>query len=129
MTISECQKSAGEQVNYDAKILLKGTASISFAGQKRHFIKHYLNVLDNIPGNGQGWTIVDVFGGSGLLAHVAKRIKPAARVIYNDYDRYAARVKTIPDINRLRRLIAQYLDGFGRNQRNPIILSKSLSKI
>lgn len=76
-------------------------------------------MLDNIPSNGQGWTIVDVFGGSGLLAHVAKRVKPAARVIYNDYDHYAARVKAIPDINRLRRLIAQHLDGFGKNQRIP----------
>lgn len=94
-------------------------APLPFAWQKRNFIRHYLNVLDNIPSNGQGWTIVDVFGGSGLLAHVAKRVKPAARVIYNDYDHYAARVKAIPDINRLRRLIAQHLDGFGKNQRIP----------
>ncbi|MDO1509927.1 hypothetical protein [Neisseria sp. MVDL20-010259] len=49
----------------------------------------------------------------------AKRIKPAARVIYNDYDHYAARVKAIPDINRLRRLISQHFDGFGKNQRIP----------
>ena len=32
---------------------------------------------------------MDAFGGSGLLSDVAKRIKPGARVIYNDFDGYA----------------------------------------
>ncbi|HFC8542626.1 DNA adenine methylase [Neisseria weaveri] len=75
--------------------------------------------MDKIPGSGSGWTIVDVFGGSGLLAHVAKRVKPDARVIYNDFDNYAARVKAIPDINRLRRLISGYLAGYVKKQRIP----------
>lgn len=94
-------------------------APLPFVGQKRNFIKHYLGVLDKIPGSGSGWNIVDVFGGSGLLAHVAKRIKPDARVIYNDFDNYAARVKAIPDINRLRRLISGYLAGYVKKQRIP----------
>lgn len=94
-------------------------APLPFVGQKRNFIKHYLGVLDKIPGSGSGWTIVDVFGGSGLLAHIAKRVKPDTRVIYNDFDNYAARVKAIPDINRLRRLISGYLAGYVKKQRIP----------
>ncbi|MFW9314226.1 s-adenosyl-L-methionine-dependent methyltransferase, partial [Glaesserella parasuis] len=44
-------------------------------GQKRMFLKHFSQILnDNIDGNGEGWTIVDVFGGSGLLSHTAKPI-------------------------------------------------------
>ncbi len=64
-------------------------APLPFIGQKRNFIKQFISILnDNIKTDGEGWTIVDVFGGSGLLAHVSKNIKPEARVIYNDYDRY-----------------------------------------
>lgn len=94
-------------------------APLPFVGQKRNFVKHFLKILEQIPENGEGWTIVDVFGGSGLLAHVAKRVKPAARVIYNDYDNYVERIKGIGDINRLRRLISDYLPGYAKNQRIP----------
>ena len=61
--------------------------------------------------------IIDVFGGSGLLAHVAKRCKPAARVIYNDFDGYADRLRSIPDTNRLRDRLAAILDGVPREKR------------
>ncbi|MFZ7175480.1 hypothetical protein ACLSYX_11840, partial [[Pasteurella] aerogenes] len=51
----------------------------------------------------------DAFGGSGLLSHTAKRLKPKARVIYNDYDGYSERLAHIEDINRLRRQIEPLL--------------------
>ncbi|VEH67176.1 Uncharacterised protein [Rodentibacter pneumotropicus] len=67
------------------------------------FLKHFKSILnENIEGDGEGWTIIDTFGGSGLLSHVAKHIKPKARVIYNDFDGYAERVMHIDDTNRLR---------------------------
>lgn len=72
--------------------------------------------LSRIPDNGQGWTIIDVFGGSGLLAHIAKRTKPEARVIYNDFDGYAERLHHIPDTNRLRQLIAAELADYPREK-------------
>lgn len=56
----------------------------------------------NIKNDGEGWTIIDTFGGSGLLSHVAKQLKPKARVIYNDFDGYAERLTHIDDINALR---------------------------
>ncbi|EIJ69256.1 hypothetical protein HMPREF1052_2224 [Pasteurella bettyae CCUG 2042] len=85
-------------------------APIPFIGQKRMFLQHFERLLnDNIPNDGDGWTIVDAFGGSGLLSHIAKRLKPKATVIYNDFDGYAERLQHIDDINRLRRQIAPLL--------------------
>ena len=78
-------------------------APLPFIGQKRMFLKHFETVLnENIKGDGEGWIIIDTFGGSGLLSHTAKRLKPKARVIYNDFDGYAERLAHIDDINRLR---------------------------
>ncbi|MCK8949184.1 hypothetical protein MY794_10090 [Haemophilus influenzae] len=78
-------------------------APLPFIGQKRMFLKHFETVLnENIKGEGEGWTIIDTFGGSGLLSHTAKRLKPKARVIYNDFDGYAERLAHIDDINQLR---------------------------
>ncbi|MEE6042804.1 hypothetical protein, partial [Avibacterium paragallinarum] len=83
-------------------------APLPFVGQKRLFLNAFKQVLnDNIQNDGEGWTIVDAFGGSGLLSHVAKRIKPKARVIYNDFDGYADRLKHISDTNRLRAELIQ----------------------
>ena len=78
-------------------------APLPFIGQKRMFLKHFETVLnENIKGDGEGWIIIDTFGRSGLLSHTAKRLKPKARVIYNDFDGYAERLAHIDDINRLR---------------------------
>lgn len=78
-------------------------APLPFTGQKRNFLKHFIPVLQqNIPNDGAGWTIVDVFGDSSLLAHTTKRILPQARVIYNDFDGYAKRLQHIADTERLR---------------------------
>ena len=91
-------------------------APLPFTGQKRNFLRLFKQVLnDHIPGNGEGWTIVDAFGGSGLLSHTAKQCKPAARVIYNDYDGYSERLRHISDTNRLRRLLAGLLAAVPRN--------------
>lgn len=85
-------------------------APLPFVGQKRKFLNHFKAVLnEQIPGDGEGWTIIDTFGGSGLLSHTAKQLKPRARVIYNDFDGYAERIKHIDDINRLRRQLAALL--------------------
>lgn len=87
-------------------------APLPFIGQKKYFTKAFCEVLnDNIQGLGEEWTIVDAFGGSGLLSHHAKRLKPHARVIYNDFDNYSQRLKHIDDTNRLRRQLVEILNG------------------
>nr|WP_312538940.1 DNA adenine methylase [Moraxella sp. CTOTU47616] len=81
-------------------------APLSFIGQKRNFIKAFRQVLQtHIDDDGNGWTIIDVFGGSGLLAHNAKHLLPNATVIYNDFDGYTERLNHIDDTERLRQQI------------------------
>lgn len=73
-------------------------------------------LLNNIPNAGQGFTIIDVFGGSGLLAHTAKQLLPKATVVYNDFDGYTKRLAHIDDTNRLRRLLFAVLESEPRTQ-------------
>lgn len=81
-------------------------APLPFVGQKRNFLRAFKKVIEEkIPNDGEGFTILDAFGGSGLLSHTAKKLKPKARVIYNDFDNYAERLANIEDTNRLRRLL------------------------
>ena len=44
---------------------------------------------------------MDLFGGSGLLSHIAKCQKPDATVVYNDFDGYRDRLAHIPQTNTL----------------------------
>ncbi len=92
-------------------------APLPFVGQKRLFLNHYINIInEHIPDDGEGWTIIDAFGGSGLLSHVTKHIKPKARVIYNDFDGYSERLKHIRDLNKLRRILLELLKNEPRSK-------------
>lgn len=92
-------------------------APLPFIGQKRNFIKTFRQVItDHIVGDGTGWTVVDVFGGSGLLAHNAKRLLPNATVIYNDWDGYAERLQNIDDTERLRQILFNQLQSIPRQK-------------
>ena len=100
---------------------------LPFTGQKRRFLNHFKTLLkQQIPNDGDGWTIVDAFGGSGLLAHTAKQVLPKARVIYNDFDGYAERLQNINDTNKLRTIIADLLAHYPRNQKLPETLKKAV---
>ena len=74
------------------------SAPLPFQGQKRMFAKEYIEVLRQFPNN---TTFVDLFGGSGLLSHIAKCQKPDATVVYNDFDGYRQRLQHIPQTNEL----------------------------
>ena len=76
-------------------------------GQKHKFIKEFKKVLEYYPDD---VTIVDLFGGSGLLSHTAKRAKPNATVIYNDFDNYQQRIANIPRTNALLERIREVTD-------------------
>lgn len=60
-----------------------------------------------------------MFGGSGLLSHTAKQIKPKATVIYNDFDDYFEHLKHLHDTNRLRQQIYALVSDLPRNKRFP----------
>jgi hypothetical protein len=74
------------------------TAPLPFVGQKRNFIKHF---KEEIRTKSTPPLFVDLFGGSGLLSRAAKDVHPEATVIYNDYDNYRNRLKTIPKTNKI----------------------------
>ena len=85
------------------------SAPLPFQGQKRMFAKEYINVLQQFP---DSTTFVDLFGGSGLLSHIAKFQKPNSTVVYNDFDGYRLRLEHIPQTNallsRLRSILCDY---------------------
>lgn len=88
-------------------------APLPFMGQKRKFIKAFKQVLSDYPDD---VTIVDLFGGSGLLSHVAKREKPNATVVYNDFDNYQRRIAAIPRTNALLARIREVTDSLPRGK-------------
>lgn len=69
---------------------------------------------------------IDLFGGSGLLSHVAKREKPNATVIYNDFDNYRQRLDNIGRTNTLLAELREMVKDFTRKEKlPPEIRSKS----
>ncbi len=71
-------------------------APLPFLGQKRNFVKLVCQL------DFSGKTVVDLFGGSGLLSHTIKQHNPSARVIYNDFDNYQSRLDQIKKTEELR---------------------------
>ena len=64
-------------------------------------------------------TVVDLFGGSGLLARVAKDTLPHCRVIYNDFDYYVDRIAKIGKTNALLHEIKPLLTNIQRDKKVP----------
>lgn len=77
------------------------TAPLPFQGQKRRFIGSFSLAMKELKGKQDVKIVVDLFGGSGLLSHTAKKIFPEAKVIYNDFDNYSLRLRNINNTNRL----------------------------
>lgn len=74
------------------------SAPLPFVGQKRMFAREYIKVLEKFK---DCTVFVDLFGGSGLLSHITKRMRPDAKVVYNDFDNYRKRLVNIPRTNLL----------------------------
>lgn len=92
------------------------SAPLPFQGQKRRFIKDFKQIIrdfDNIT------TVIDLFGGSGLLSHVTKRERPDIRVIYNDYDYYCDRLTHVQTTNEILRHIRPLLASVPPNKKLP----------
>ena len=80
------------------------SAPLPFVGQKRMFASRFIDIVSQYPSE---TVFVDLFGGSGLLSHIAKRCHPEARVIYNDFDNYRQRIDNIPKPNNLVKQIME----------------------
>lgn len=103
------------------------TAPLPFQGQKRNFVKQFKEALTTYP---ESAIYVDLFGGSGLLSHTVKQEKPTARVIYNDYDNFQMRLKSISITNQILDEIRPLLKDSQRKCKvAPIIKNKVLRLI
>jgi len=67
------------------KKYIQAPLPLPFQGQKRNFLTQFSELINELPDDS---TIVDLFGGSGLLSHTAKQLKPTTKVVYNDFDNY-----------------------------------------
>lgn len=85
------------------------SAPLPFQGQKRNFRKELIQIFQSIPNNGERFTILDVFGGSGFCSYLAKQSAPKAQVIYNDFDDYTQRIKNIHKTEQLRKELFQLI--------------------
>lgn len=99
---------------------------LPFQGQKRRFLKQFKEALKGFSNNA---TYVDLFGGSGLLAHCVKQHYPDARVIWNDYDDYAERLAAIPQTNVLVAELRGFLVDEPRKQRMPESLRQKVLEV
>lgn len=89
------------------------SAPLPFVGQKRMFARHFIEVAKQYP---SGTVFVDLFGGSGLLSHIAKHIRPDSTVVYNDFDGYRRRIENIPRTNCLLAGIRAVTSRFPRHK-------------
>lgn len=89
------------------------SAPLPFVGQKRMFARQYIQVLKDYPDDA---VYVDLFGGSGLLSHITKRMKPDATVVYNDFDNYLQRLANIPQTNLLLANLRKLVEGLPRHK-------------
>lgn len=69
------------------------TAPLSFLGQKKNMLKVFFRVLEKYFKIDDDMVFLDLFGGSGLLSHHLKCCYPNNRVVWNDFDNYAERLK------------------------------------
>lgn len=93
------------------------TAPLPFQGQKRNFIEHFKKILTEFKNVAQINTVIDLFGGSGLLSHTAKRLYPDLRVIYNDFDDFHVRLANVNVTNKLLKDIREYLIDCPKNRK------------
>ncbi len=93
------------------------TAPLPFQGQKRNFIKPFCKALSELNPHGEITTIVDLFGGSGLLSHTAKRHMPECLVIFNDFDDYHVRLANVENTNTIIAEIRAILGDHPRHER------------
>jgi 16S rRNA G966 N2-methylase RsmD len=100
-------------------------APLPFMGQKRMFAGEFRHILKQF---GNATLFVDLFGGSGLLSHIAKREKPNATVVYNDYDNYRQRLANIPRTNALLSDIRRIVEDCPRKKILPETAKNALLK-
>lgn len=103
------------------------TAPLPFQGQKRNFVEQFKVALKDFKENHGVDTVVDLFGGSGLLSHTAKRMYPEMRVVYNDFDDFHLRLRNIDVTNGIINAVRGLLKDFPKEVKlTPDLKEKAL---
>lgn len=84
---------------YEQRIFEGINIPIRFSGNKRLWQDFIEARAKELPQNA---TVVDVFGGSGIVSYYITKIRPDLKVIYNDFDNYLDRVDHIEDLETIR---------------------------
>ena len=90
-------------------------APLPFQGQKRNFLSKIEHKLRRL--SPKIHTIVDLFGGSGLLSYTARRACPQCEVVYNDFDDYHIRLEHIQETNSILDWIRNLLADYSKNDK------------
>lgn len=93
------------------------TAPLPFQGQKRRFVGAFTLAMQQLKAHNDVKVIVDLFGGSGLLSHTAKRLFPDCKVIYNDFDNYSQRLRNLARTNNLLADIRLIIGDYPKDQK------------
>lgn len=104
-------------------------APLPFQGQKRNFVEQYKIALKEFKEEYLIDTVIDLFGGSGLLSHVSKRLYPELRVVYNDFDNFHLRIENVHVTNFLLTSIRTVLVDYPRGKRLTQELSLQILEI
>ena len=99
------------------------TPPLPFQGNKTRWQKIITDIINNIDGDCSDYVFVDLFGGSGLVSHWIKHLKPKSTVIYNDFDNYCERLNKIDETNEQLNIIRDMIKDFKENEK----LSKEVS--
>lgn len=81
---------------------------LPFRGNKKVWYNIFKDVILSLTYD--KLTVVDVFGGSGLLSHWVKQLKPNYQVIYNDFDDFTQRLHHINETEIIRKRIREIID-------------------
>lgn len=95
---------------------------LPFMGNKRNMLKHIKQVLETMRADGEidrEIVFIDVFGGSGLVAHNIKQWYPRNQVLWNDYDNYQKRLDHIAQTESLRAWIYEKARDIGHKNALP----------
>ena len=66
---------------------------LQFVGNKYRSRDMFIEQLEKFKN--EDYIFIDLFGGSGYLSHITKKVHPENLVIYNDYDGYKDRVEKV----------------------------------
>lgn len=87
---------------------------LPFSGNKKYWAGELYDEAALLP---SGCTVWDCFGGSGVCARCIKDARPDVRVVWNDFDGYADRLKHMPETECLRRELLRVAGGEDKSTR------------